>query len=230
MGRGISSAAGRSFSDQPYLRAALEVSRTLKPAVKKDVVRKGLLAPTIQTLIRKSLKGVTNDVDYLSALAHPTAFPAGAVEMKRLTAAAATLAADTVPPLAAVTVKPDAPPPPGKFPELTYGTAFAWAFVLRSDAEVRTFDLKARGAAEYAFVQTHGAGVDVRIERQGPDAARVVLDRRGLSPTNRVDIAVFGRNPGTGWGAPSYVSFARMDPDAPYSDPMLTPARPISQK
>ena len=44
-----------------------------------------------------------------------------------------------------------------------------------------------------------------------------------MSPTNRVDIAVFGRNPGTGWGAPSYVSFARMDPDAPYSDPILTP-------
>ena len=222
--------AGRSFSDQPYLRAALEVSRTLKPAVKKAVVRKGLLAPTIQTLIRKSLKGVTNDVEYLSARAHPTAFPAGAVEMKRLAAAAAAFAADAVPPLAAVTVKPDAPPPPGKFPELTYATAFAWAFVLRSDAEVRTFDLKAKGAAEYAFVQTHGAGVDVRIERQGPDAARVVLNRRGLSPTNRVDVAVFGRNPGTGWGAPSYVSFARMDPTAPYSDPLLTPAQPISRK
>jgi len=34
---------------------------------------------------------------------------------------------------------------------------------------------------------------------------------------------VCGRNPGTGWGAPSYVSFARMDAKAPYSDPILTP-------
>ena len=37
------------------------------------------------------------------------------------------------------------------------------------------------------------------------------------------DVAGFARNPGTGWGAPSYVSFARMDPDAPNSDPALTP-------
>lgn len=52
---------------------------------------------------------------------------------------------------------------------------------------------------------------------------KVMIDRIGLSPTQRVDIAIVGRNPGTGWGAPSYVSFARMDAASPYSDPILTP-------
>ena len=63
----------------------------------------------------------------------------------------------------------------------------------------------------------------MRRRRLAPSVAQVTIDRRGLSPTNRVDITVVGRNPGTGWGAPSYVSFARMDPSAPYSDPVLTP-------
>ena len=71
-------------------------------------------------------------------------------------------------------------------------------------------------------MRTHGTGVDVRIERLKPDTAKVTIDRRGMSPTNRVDIMVCGRNAKTGWGAPSYVSFARMDPAAPYSDPALT--------
>ena len=214
--------AGRSGSDQPYLRAALEASRSFAPDVKKEIVRRGLLAPTIQTLIRKSLKNVTNEVDYLSAKAHPTAMPAGGLDFARLKAAAKAMTVAEIPPLAAVSVKAAPPKAKTTLPELTYGSAFAWAFVLRADDEVREFVISAKGAEEYEFVQTHGKDVKVTIERLGSDSARVTLERRGLSPVNRVDIAVFGRNAGTGWGAPSYISFSRMDPTAPYSDPALT--------
>ena len=220
--------AGRSYSDLPYLRAALEVSRSLKPDVKREAVRRGLLAPTIQTLIRKSLHGVTNETAYLSASAHPSAFPPGGVSMARLSSAAKALTLQEIPPLAVVSVQADQPADPARFPELTYATGFAWAYVLRSDAWVRTFTISAKGAQEFAFVQTHGSGIGVKVERESPDRAKVTIDRHGMSPTNRVDIAVFGRNPGTGWGNPSYVSFARMDPSAPYSDPVLTPAAPIA--
>ena len=215
-------AAGRSWSDQPYLRAALEASRSFNPKVKAEVVKRGLLAPTIQTLIRKSLKGVTNEVDYLSSKAHPTALPPRGIDIARLKTAAKEMTTEAIPPLAVVSVT--APPLGRKLatPELTYASAFAWAFVLRSDDEVREFFISAKGAEEYEFVKTHGAGVDVKIERMRPDAVKVTIDRRGMSPTNRVDITVVGRNAGTGWGAPSYVSFARMDPSAPYSDPVLT--------
>ena len=214
--------AGRSWSDLPYLRAALEASRSLDRKVKAAIVARGLLAPTVQTLIRKSLRGVRSEADYTSARAHPTALPPGGVETNRLVAAARALTEDAVPPLAAVAVAPGPVKVPSTQPELTYGTAFAWAFVLRAEDTVRTFDVTASGAEEYAFVQTHGRGVEVRIERTALNAARIVIDRRGMSPTNRVDISVFGRNAKTGWGAPSYVSFARMDPQAPYSDPLLT--------
>ena len=214
--------AGRSWSDQPYLRAAVEASRSLNPKVKAEVVRRGLLAPTIQTLIRKSLKGVTNEVDYLSAKAHPTALPPGGIDLARLKAAAKAMTAGTIPPLAAVSVTVLPLKRKIATPELTYASAFAWAFVLRADDEVREFFISARGAEEYAFTKTHGEDVDVRIERMSPDAVKVTINRRGMSPTNRVDITVVGRNAGTGWGAPSYVSFARMDSSAPYSDPVLT--------
>ena len=214
--------AGRSWSDQPYLRAALEASRSLNSKVKAEIVRRGLLAPTIQTLIRKSLKGVTNEVDYLSAKAHPTALPTGGIDIPRLKAAAKAMTTGAIPPLAVVSVT--APPSQRKIvtPELTYASAFAWAYVLRAEDEVREFFISAKGAEEFEFVKTHGEGVDVRIERMKPEAVKVTISRRGMSPTNRVDITVVGRNAGTGWGAPSYVSFARMDPSAPYSDPVLT--------
>ena len=214
--------AGRSWSDLPYLRGALEVSRSLDPKVKTEIVRRGLLAPTVQTLIRKSLDGVTNEVDYLDAKAHPTALPPKGLDLARLKAAAKALTIESIPPLAAVSVAMPQLRQKLVVPELTYASAFAWAFVLRADEDVREFQLIAKGAEEFAFVQTHGTGVDVRIERLKPNMAKVTIDRRGMSPTNRIDIMVCGRNAKTGWGAPSYVSFARMDPAAPYSDPALT--------
>ena len=214
--------AGRSWSDLPYLRAALTASRSLDPRVKAAVVRQQLLAPTVQTLIRKSLKGVMTEEDYLTAKAHPTALPPNGVDLARLTASAKALTAAAVPPLVpvAVAAAPVAKKP--VHPELTYASSFAWAFVLRAEEDRREFLVTARGAKEYAFVQTHGKDVDVKIERVRPDAAKVTIDRGGLNPTNRVDIMVCGRNPGTGWGAPSYVSFARMDSGDPNSDPALT--------
>ena len=214
--------AGRSWSDLPYLRAALSASGSLKPPVKQEIVKRGLLAPTIQTLIRKSLHAVSNETDYLTFRAHPTALPPNGVDLSRLKAAAAEMTAEAIPPLVPILVKADRIGQVGNLPELTYGSAFAWAFVLRTDEPTREFMLSAKGAAEFAFVQTHGAGADVRIEKLKPNVAKVSVGLRGLSPTNRVDIAVVGRNPGTGWGAPSYVSFARMDSSAPYSDPVLT--------
>lgn len=142
--------------------------------------------------------------------------------MQRLAAAAKRMAPSEIPPLAAVQVATLPMKSRDPRPELTYASIFAWAFVLRADAEERVFHLKARGAEEFAFAKTHGDGVDVRIEKTGADSAKVTINRRGMSPTNRVDVAVFGRNRGTGWGAPSYVSFARMDNTAAYSDPVLT--------
>ena len=215
--------AGRSFSDKPYLRAALLASRSLKPAVKAEIVKRGLLAPTIQTLIRKSLNGVNDEDGYLTARAHPTALPPNGVNTGRLERISSALTAKAIPPLTMVMVTmPPVKDNPSKLGELIYGTSCAWSFVLRANDTERTFYIRASGAEEYEFAQTHGS-VAVKIERLQADVAKITFDRTGMNSTNRIDIAVVGRNDGTGWGAPSYVSFAVTDTEAAYSDPFFTP-------
>ena len=225
--------AGRSYSDMPYVRGALKASAAFPAETKRELVRRGLLAPTIQTLIRKSLKDVRSEEDYLGARAHPTAFPANGLDVQRLAAAAAGMTPAQIPPLAPLAVAAGKTKDTPTLPELTYLTPFAAAFVLRAEDETRSFVISSKGADEFSFVQTHGVGVDVKIERPRPNVAKVTIGRNGLSPTNRVDITVVARSKGTGWGAPSYVSFARMDPAAPYSDPALTilpqPAEPAKE-
>ena len=215
--------AGRSWSDLPYLRAALEVSRSLPAETKKAAVARGLLAPTIQTLIRKSLKGVENENDYITGKAHPTALPPDGLDLAKLKASAAAMKPNAVPPLAVVVVKPRPIKEETVWPELTYATGFAWAYVLRAEQPTRSFAVSAKGAGDYMFSIVHDDLGAAKLDRTGYDSAVITLDKTKMSPTNRVDLAVFGRAPGTGWGAPSYISFAVVDPEAPYSDPVLTP-------
>jgi len=224
--------AGISWSDQPVLRAALEASRSFRPEVKAEIVKRGLLSPTIQALVRKSLKGVDGEAAYLSSVAHPTAIPGGAIDVARLKKLAAEMAADAIPPLAVLTVAADAPQDKPLWPELTYTTGFAWAYVLRSSDTNRTFTVSAKGepSSEYAFAVVHDDRGAAKVGRLSPDSAKVMLDKNLMSTTNRVDLAVFARKPGTSWGAPSFVSFAVVDPSAPYSDPALTPLAPPKEE
>lgn len=216
---------GRSWSDQYYLRAALEVSRTLKPNVKKEIVGRGHLAATIQAVIRKSLKSVTNETDYLTSRAHPTAFPANGLDMARLKNLASSLTTDLIPPVARIkgvavgqTKKGEGA---AELSELSFVSPCAWAFVLRKSDTPRTFIIGAAGAEEYSFAQVHGGKGAAKIEKLRADVARVTIDRTSITQSNRVDIAVFGRTEKSDWGAPSFVSFAVLDPGAEYCDPAL---------
>ena len=215
---------GISWSDQYYLKAALEASRSFNPLVKEELVRRGLLAPTIQMLLRRSLRTVTSDDDYFTAKAHPTCFPPNGLDLARLKKEARALTMAEIPPLVTIAgVKARAPEVASAWPELTYAAPCSWAYVLRSPDASRTFDVLVRGALEYRFATVHGDPKKVKIAQFRPDVARLTVDRRALTPTSRIDVAVFGRDAGTCWSAPSFMSFAVVDPSAPYSDPVLTP-------
>jgi hypothetical protein len=84
------------------------------------------------------------------------------------------------------------------------------------------FVLKASGAQKMCFVKTMGSYSAAKVVPIGGNGAVVELNTSRLNPTSRVDIAVFGRNQQTGWGAPSFVSFTKTSKSAPYSDPFLT--------
>lgn len=214
---------GRSWSDQYYLRAALEASRSMNPETKADVVARRLLAPTIMTLIRKSLKGVDGEDAYLTEKAHPTCMPANGHDMARLKKLASELKPGSVPPLVRIARMGAPVKEKPKFPEITYVTPFAAAVVLRSPDDERTFDFAFEGAPEIACRIVHDPAGAAKIAEQKNGAVRLVIDRTKLKGTARVDLAAFGRASGTGWGAPAYVSFAVVDADAPYYDPALVP-------
>ncbi len=214
---------GKSWSDQYYLRAALEVSRLLKEEVKEHVVDAGLLAPTIQSIIRKSLLSVVNEGDYLTAKAHPTAFPAKGLDLNRLKDLALSMELDTVPPAAAISsiVPIGSDKDNSAYKELLYHTPFATSFILSGDEKIRTYTIEAGGAEEYAFAAVHGADGAARIERLSPAKARITIDASRISQTNRVDIAIFGKTKKSQWGAPAFISFAVVDYTAKYYDPFL---------
>ena len=213
---------GRSWSDQYYLRAALEISRSLPKETKREIVRRGVLAGVVQTIVRKSLKSVKTEEDYLSPEAHPTALPPGGLDMERLKSLASGMGVAGIPPLVAVSVKTQRLKDPPQLPEATYMTPFASAFVLRADETERVFEFMASGALEYAFRIVHDDFCAASIEEIDWRTARVKIDKTRMTPVNRVDVAVFGRTRTSGWGPPSYISFAVVDPAARYSDPVLT--------
>lgn len=215
--------AGKSWSDLPYLRAALQASAALKPDVKREIVRNGLLVPTLMTLIRKSLGAVRSEDDYLTLRGHPTAFPPNGVDTNRLVQSAAALTVEAIPPLALVQAQLQDPARASSVPECTYRTAFASAYVLRAEEPVRVCELSAQAPGEIRFSVTHDDLGAAKLEQTGPNRARLTLDRRRMSVTNRVDVMVCARTKTSGWGAPSYASFAVVDPKADYSDPALTP-------
>lgn len=215
--------AGKSYSDQYYLRAALEVSRSFSPGVKKELVKRGLLAPTIQSLIRHSLLGVDSEEKYLSPLAHPTAFPASGLDIEKLKKLSSSMKIKDIPPLVALKVSAAPTSDKTAWPELLFSEPFAVSYILRSLDENRVFTIQAFGAEEYEFVQVHGDKDAVTIEKIGHGVVKLTVKKSKIAVNNRVDIAVFGKAGASKFGAPGFVSFAVVDPDAEYSDPFLTP-------
>lgn len=216
---------GISWSDQYYLRAALEISRSLPAATKREAVRRKILAPTIQYILRRSLRTCREDEDYLTSKAHPTCFPPNGIDRERMKKLASSLKTSQLPPVASIIgVEPDGVRYNGALPELTYLTPCAWAFVLRANETRRSFSLKAvaPGANELTFAIVHDENGAASLERLSADTARITLDKSLMTPTNRVDLAVFARTAKSSWGAPSFISFAVANHSVPYSDPVLT--------
>lgn len=225
---------GMSWSDQPFIRAALAASAVLPPPTKEAVLRRGLMGPTLQWLFRRTQPGVQSEADYLSPRAHPTAFNVtNNLDETALVTAAHALRPEQIPPFVALTVVnsrtfPVRYPHPVKdypdvLPEILYATPSSVAIILRAPGGVRTFLFQARtdikptedatDAPEFAWRVVHGDATRVKISTplgetfNTPERgfAQIDVDRRGL--TNRIDVACFAKTAGTAYGAPSIISF-----------------------
>lgn len=218
---------GSSYSDQPFLRALAMTLAAFQPATRAKLEAEGLVAPTLQMILRRSLKRVTGDAAYLSARAHPPVFSQDRLRPGAMISLANSLAPDAIPPLVRLQVVEDFSARPGLdylatgLGEEVFTTPSAIARLWRSFAYRRTLVLDAGATRDpsgrslrFHWVLLRGDPDRVDIVTAGPDGVRAMLEvdwhpvRRdpvtGLA-TNRVDLAVFADN-GETLSAPATVS------------------------
>ncbi len=220
---------GSSYTDQPFLRAAIASAASFPRPTRQALVKRRLMAPTLQWIIRRTRKGVGTQEDYLEPKAHPVVFAAKDLDILSTVKFAHALRPEQIPPVAALKLVNsrifpirmpmpvrDYPDPNG---ELLIVTPTAIAFALRGLEAERTFLVQAQPfperdpTAKFAWRVIGGDASAVKIgpplgeTLAGPETglAQITIDRRHV--TNRIDVAVFAKSHGTEWGAPSFITF-----------------------
>lgn len=214
--------AGASWSDLYYLKAALEVSRSLKSDVKTAAVSKGMLAPLIQNIIRRSLVGVETEADYLSSKAHPTCMPANGINVPKLIKLSKKLKVEEIAPVAILSAGPAKPKEGENKVECVFASRCSISFIVRENQGKQEFFIKATGGVSNEFSIVNGACSN-KLERIAPDIAKLTVDLGSM--TSRVDVAVFAKSNSSTWGAPSFVSVANPAKTTGYVDPFFTPIK-----
>ncbi len=224
---------GSSGSDQPFLRAIAATLAAFRPETKRFLTASGLIAPTVQMLLRASQKQVAGPQDYLDGAAHPTAFDAANLDVVRMVRLAHELTTNDIPPLVALRVVEEAHAVPGvdfldvAGSEILCDTPCAIGRILRGPARRHTLlagaqmiGLPAEGWS-LRWVVLRGDPSKVIILPRKPDQSLVEISVfyhdgrfpvRAGSPlqSGRVDIGVFAVR-GQQVSAPAFFSFLHLN-------------------
>ncbi len=223
---------GSSGSDQPFLNAVALTLAALPRDTFAFLRDKGLVAPTVQMILRHNLEAVTTRDDYLSGIAHPAAFAGRLVRTGRMVAQAASLRPGDIPPVVRLrVVKEDFSDAAGlaKLDERLLDTPAAIGRLWRSYAWERELVVSAEDTSApndrpitFEWRLLHGNPERVSIEPQGPTGRTAKIRIAWHDPwtermsgekgpverrMSRVDIGVFANN-GIHDGAPSFISVA----------------------
>lgn len=221
---------GSSGSDQVFLRSIAMTLAAMAPDTRKMLQRAGLVAPTLQMILRRSLAKVTSREAYLSGVAHPTVFDGDQISPGRMISLAASLRPGDIPPLMRLSVVQEdfaSRAGLGELSERLFDTPSAIARIWRrlegrSKMVVTAKDTRDPNgrALRFSWVILRGDPGKVRIEPLDPvgTAARITIDWQdaqpiapGLPPegearlSSRVDIGVFAWN-GVHDSAPAFIS------------------------
>ena len=214
---------GSSGSDRRFLQAIQIILAGFKPEVKALLKEKRLIAPTVQQILRRGMKGIETEEQYLSAAAHPTVFRPKWVDLDRVLDLANALEVGAVPPRAQIAVADEARaqgPFASPVPEELFTTPDAIARSWRGGERVRRYTLSAAGSWDandrtltFFWRVLRGDPSRVRIERLTPDASEVEVTiewHEGIRApdglkSSRVDIALFAHN-GSEYSAPAMFS------------------------
>lgn len=218
---------GSSGSDRPFLDAFALCLAAFPPETMARLQAAGLVAPTAQMLLRRTLAGVEGaPAAYLSPAAHPPVFDAARLRPEALVAAANSLAADAIPPMVRLEMLSDFDGQPGRDfldenrSETLFTTPTAIARAWRSYDFTRRVTLGAGStvdpngrALRFHWVILQGDPDRIRIRPRDPVAsvADIEIDWHAPPPaasglvSSRIDLAVFADN-GSTLSAPATVS------------------------
>lgn len=95
---------GKSGSDRPFIRAGFVALAAMPPDVKTLAKESGLIAPTVQMLIRRGQIQVETIEDYLSPIAHPVVFDGEKLDLQKIIDVAQSLTVENLPPRVELTI------------------------------------------------------------------------------------------------------------------------------
>ncbi|MFW5682028.1 MAG: hypothetical protein ACOC1G_03395 [Phycisphaeraceae bacterium] len=201
--------AGASGSEQKHLEAFFATLAAFRPEVKRELTEHGLIAPTLQMLLRRHYQGVDSDDDYLSAKAHPEIFNRKKVGLEAMVEAAQAMTLDDLPPMVKLEVlEEDFGRAEGTGKRFT--TPGAIARFDRVGDGVRHLRITANNSTDptdkelrFRWVVLRGDADRIDIQPEGENAETTEI--RVEPHDQRVDIAVFAHN-GSQWSAPAVVS------------------------
>jgi hypothetical protein len=219
---------GSSGSDRPFVEAAATILAAFRPETKARLAEERLVAPTLQYVLRRSLRHVRDREAYMSGAAHPPVFEAGALNLARAVALAQGIEPDALPPEVRLAVVEEELGREGidffgaGLGEVLFDAPAAIARLWRSRAGRRTMVVSAEGSRDangrplaFRWRLLQGDPERVRIEPlDGGARARITLDWHDRFPltaaggqaTARVDVGVFASN-GVHDSAPAIVSW-----------------------
>ena len=227
---------GSSGSDQAFMRAIPFALAALRPEVKKKLVESGLLAPTLQMILRLTSKRLADPKEYLTGKAHPTVFEGSWVDDLKMVELAHKIRLEDIPPMVQLRRVEEAEAVNGRdYFDIGPGEQLGETPVViarvhrRSARDYRlvvsaeaSYDVNQRPLA-YHWVVLRGDASRIRLTPQNPagSACEIIVpwhERRPVEPgsaleSNRVDVGVFVHN-GEYYSAPAFVTFLGLDDEA----------------
>lgn len=223
---------GSSGSDRSILEPAALALAALRPDTFAAAREAGLLASTLQMLLRTNRPQAVAAENYMTGPAHPSAFPGATIDELGLVQDANALLPNEIPPMVRLSVERDFAARPGidyldpATGEALFTTPVAIARAWRSLAGRREVVLSVADTVDpngrdlvFDWVLLRGDSDRITIIHDADDPARrrarIVIDWHDAYPvpgrddlmTARIDIGVFARN-GATISAPSFFSVA----------------------
>ncbi len=224
---------GSSGSDRIFMDAVAATLAAFQPEVKRRLVEKGLLMPTLQMIFRTCNQLVQKPEQYLTGTAHPPVFDGKQIDVEKMVQLAHAITPEALPPLAQLVVAEENLGIVGRDyfdvadRERLLDTPCAVARVVKSFTYTRRMVLDARTSLDpqdkplaYHWVILRGDPERIRIRPLDATRRRVELEvdhhpRRPIAPgsdmeSNRIDIGLFVHN-GHHYSPPAFVSLLYLD-------------------